>query len=78
MYLTVSDVAAQLRISKASVYQLIEGGRIAHHRIGARRGAIRISQDDLATYMDECHHGLAEKRSPQRPANARKLKHIRL
>jgi hypothetical protein len=55
-----------------------ESGRLAHHRIGARRGAIRISEDDLAAY-------LAESRQEQRleilaaPTIGRvKLKHIQL
>ena len=76
MYLIVHEVAKRLRISQSSVYLLVESGRLAHHRIGARGGAIRISEDDLTTY-------LAESRQEQKreiralPAIGRvKLKHI--
>lgn len=78
MYLTVSDVAIQLRISKASVYQLIESGRLAHHRIGARRGAIRVSQEDLDAYMADCRTGIPKRRSIQQAVSPQKLKHIKL
>jgi excisionase family DNA binding protein len=78
VYLTVHEVADRLRVSQSSVYLLVESGRLAHHRIGARRGAIRISEDDLTAY-------LAESRQDQRRESAAaplisppKLKHIKL
>jgi excisionase family DNA binding protein len=43
MYLTVHEVADRLRCSYSSDYLLVESGKLAHHRIGARRGAIRIA-----------------------------------
>lgn len=78
MFLTVSEVAAQLRISKASVYLLIESGRLAHHRIGPRKGAIRISPDDLAAYMDESRQCVERKKKVPHIATSKTLKHIRL
>ena len=78
MYLTVREVAQQLRVNPASIYALVETGKLAHHRIGARRGAIRISEADLATYLESCHRCSAEERcAPQPPVRVR-LKHIRL
>ena len=78
MYLTVSEVAAQLRISNSSVYLLIESGRLAHHRIGPRKGAIRVSPDDLAAYMAECRQSEVETRTTSQQVRSTTLKHIKL
>jgi excisionase family DNA binding protein len=76
MYLTVREVADRLRISQSSVYLLIESGRLAHHRLGARRGAIRVSEDDLAAYLAENRQD-HRRESPSSPTGGRvKLKHI--
>ena len=73
--LTVQDVAAILKVSKSLVYELIASGRIACHRIGNGRGAIRLRRDDLERYINECRvePDVAAARVP-RP----KLKHLRL
>ena len=52
MLLTVAEVAARLRVSRTCVYQLVNLGRLPHHRIGEEGGAIRISEEDLAAYLD--------------------------
>ena len=52
--LTVQDVAATLKVSKSLVYSLIASGKIACHRIGAGRGAIRVQRDDLQQFVDGC------------------------
>ncbi|MCA9028949.1 MAG: helix-turn-helix domain-containing protein [Planctomycetaceae bacterium] len=51
MFLTVREVAERLKISPSCVYQLVESGKLAHHRIGTGRGAIRISEDDLNNFL---------------------------
>ena len=78
MCLTVREVAERLRVSQSSVYLLVENGRLAHHRIGARRGAIRISEGDLAAYLAENRQDQMRE-SPAAPMVGRvKLKHIQL
>ena len=52
--LTVREVAAELSMSVTCVYQLVATGKLASHRIGVGRGAIRISEADLATFVDAC------------------------
>jgi excisionase family DNA binding protein len=47
-WLTVSDVAKQLRVSSATVYRLIDSGELRHGRVS---NAIRISQADLAAFL---------------------------
>lgn len=78
MYLTVRETADRLRISASSVYLLVESGRLGHHRIGARRGAIRISEADLAAYLAGCRQELTTNNPPPAPVALPKLKHIKL
>ena len=47
-WLSVSDVAKQLRVSSATVYRLIHRGELRHARAS---NAIRISPADLATFV---------------------------
>ena len=48
VWLTVSDVAKQLRVSLATVYRLIDSGELRRGRVS---NAIRISQADLAAFL---------------------------
>ncbi len=78
--LTVAVVAQRLVVSQSLVYQLIESGRLGHHRIGTGRGTIRVSESDLESYLSECHADAQEISDAQpkpRPRKAR-LKHIRI
>jgi excisionase family DNA binding protein len=52
MMLTVVEVAVRLRISRTCVYQLVDSRRLGSHRIGVGRGTIRISEEDLAAYVE--------------------------
>ena len=78
MYLTVQEVANRLRISLSSGYALIETGKLAHHRVGARNGAIRISEEDLARFLTERRSEPKNQRSSAPSVGRVKLKHIQL
>ena len=78
LYLTVNDVAARLQISTSSVYLLVEHGQLPHHRVGARRGAIRVSEDDLAAYLHGCREKPREQPVKAAPPSKSKLKHLKL
>lgn len=72
----VAEVARVLTISASKAYELIEKGRIEHHRID---GAIRVSHDQLSEYLEETKR---ERMTPE-PVKARRsprprLKHITL
>ena len=54
--LTAKEVARELRVSVSLVYQLVESGRLACHRIGNGRGAIRIRPEDVANYLQSCRN----------------------
>lgn len=46
--LTVRDVAARLGLSTATVYKLVNGGELAHHRVA---NAIRVAPADLEAFL---------------------------
>lgn len=77
MLLTVKNVAERLNISPSCVYQLVESGQLAHHRIGLGRGAIRVTEDDLTNYLDQVRHHASGDR-PREKASRPKLKHLKL
>ncbi|MAT73363.1 MAG: hypothetical protein CMJ58_28095 [Planctomycetaceae bacterium] len=76
MMLTVKEVAARLRVSGTCVYQLIEKGKLACHRVGCGRGAIRISENDLVAYVATCRQEPSgQALMPARSAH--RLRHLR-
>ena len=72
----VKEAAARLEVSAATVYALVASGRLGCNRIGIGRGAIRISEDQLAAYLK----GSLSEIVPDPPAITQppRLKHIRL
>jgi excisionase family DNA binding protein len=46
--LLVADVAAELRVSRATVYKLCDEGRMPHFRVA---GAIRIRREEFGAYL---------------------------
>ena len=69
--LTVADVALRLKVSESKVRQLIECGKLVVHRLPA----IRISEEDLAEYLDACRCVPVQQ---ERRASLPKLKHLKL
>lgn len=73
--LKVSDVASLLNLSASKVYELIDEGKLAHHRIG---GAIRVTEEQLAEFLEETkreRRGSKPRSAPPRPPP---LRHVRL
>jgi excisionase family DNA binding protein len=52
-FLTVRQVAEQLKLSVASIYQLCAEGKLKHYRLGLGRGTIRISEEQLQQFLKE-------------------------
>jgi excisionase family DNA binding protein len=48
MWLTVAEVAEQLRVSTMTVYRLCRAGDLPSIRVGS---SIRIKREDLAQYL---------------------------
>ncbi len=68
---TVKAVAARLACSQATVYSLIASGRLRHYRIGTGRGAIRVSEEQIAEFLSG-----AESRTAAAPSSPVKLRHL--
>lgn len=49
--LKVAEAAARLSVSQATVYDLINSGRLPSHRIGGGRGTLRIRAADLQAFQ---------------------------
>ena len=47
-FLTVAEVAAQLRVSTMTVYRLIKAGQLASVRVGK---SYRVREDDVDRYL---------------------------
>ena len=65
--LTVRQAAEQLAVSPASVYRLVETGKLLAHRIGIGRGTIRISEEQLDAFLSS-----TETETPPQPSLARR------
>ena len=50
--LTVREAGERLRVSQATVYHLCADGQLPHLRIGTGRGAIRITEEELAAFLE--------------------------
>ena len=73
--LKVSDVAERLSLSESCVYELVQRRRICHHKIG---GAIRISEEQLAEFLDQTRQERgATERSTRRLPRPR-LRHLKI
>ncbi len=77
MLLTVKEVAERLKVSASCIYQLVESGRLAHHRIGIGRGAIRFSEDDLDEFLKKSREQARQSKSTSDKPHV-KLKHLKL
>jgi excisionase family DNA binding protein len=71
----VRDVAERLEVSQATVYALIAHGKLKCSRIGLGRGVIRVSDDQLAAYLQAAEPVPVRAPAPPRPV---KLRHLRL
>ena len=76
MMLTVKEVAQRLNVSQSCIYQLVESGRIPHHRIGLGRGAIRFSDADIESFLSNSRNLASDDRATSRPTR-QKLNHLK-
>lgn len=74
MLLTVREAARRLNLSPSTVYELINRGKLMCHRVGCGRGVLRISEDDLESYLASC---LSQPVAKPSVAPRVKLKHLR-
>lgn len=68
---SVKQVADRLAVSAAVVYRLIDSGQLEAHRIGLKRGTLRISEQQIEAYLEKSKVNLSQ------PCSSKKsLKHI--
>lgn len=72
--LRVKQVAARLSLSESKVYELVERGELPHHRFG---GAIRVSEEQIAEYLDATKRERKEAQTSARRGR-RVFRHLRL
>ncbi len=73
--LTVKEVASWLRLSLAEVYRLIRSGAVSHYRVGPGKGAIRLREADVATFLEARREG--PRKPPEPIPKPRLLKHVK-
>lgn len=71
--MTVREVADRLKCAASTVYQLVETGRLGAFHIGPNGGSIRVSEDQLKQYLEDC---CSLPRVPVRKPPRPRLKHI--
>ena len=71
--LKVSQVAKRLNLSGSKVYELIEQGKLFHHRMG---GAIRVSEEQLQRFLEETKRERSPSENRQPRARVRTFKHL--
>jgi excisionase family DNA binding protein len=76
--LTIDQAAEQLNVSARTVRNPIVSGKLAHHRIGAGRGVIRISEEALNQLLAECEVRSSDAPTSPRRRERRQLRHIKL
>jgi excisionase family DNA binding protein len=52
--MTVREAARRLEVTPALVYKLCRQGKLPHRRLGFGRGVIRITEADVAAYLEAC------------------------
>lgn len=73
--MTVREVAERLRCAASTVYQLVDSGKLGAFHIGPNGGTIRVSEEQLQQYLEECR--ALPKQSVHKPPRP-KLKHIEI
>jgi excisionase family DNA binding protein len=64
---TVCEVVRSLEISVSLVYRLIESGKLGNSRHGLGRGVIRVSESQLAEYLEDEARGKRHVRTEPSP-----------
>ncbi len=57
LLLTVDEVASTLRLSRQSIYRLIDAHVLPAHRVGTGFGSLRVNAAELDAYLDKHRTG---------------------
>lgn len=72
--LNVAQSAQRLNVSTATIYGLINSGQLRCHRIGTRRGVIRVSEDNIREFLESSQ---SEASVPESVAVTTKFQHLK-
>lgn len=75
--LTVSEVAERLKLSLSAIYELIADGQLPSVRLGPKKGAVRVTEEDLQAFI-ESRRTHPRESSGFSKSKRIKLKHIKL
>lgn len=75
--LTVKELAGYLGLSLPETYKLLQSNAITHYRVGAGRGAIRIRESDVESFLEKRKQGRTVVIPPPRRPSQSPLKHIK-
>ena len=77
--LSTHDVAKLLKVSRSLVYELVETGKLPSYRIGSGRGAIRISEKDVAAFLRSSRkeRDVTSENAKTKPRQSKRLRHLK-
>ena len=78
LMMTVKQAAERLNVSEKTVRNMVKCGKLPHHRIGAGRGVIRISEHALEQHLAESEVRESLANSQTRTQDRRRLRHIKI
>ena len=75
--LTVGQVADWLSISKSSVYQMVDAGKLPVIRLGSAKGSIRFEQGDILEFLANSKTIQSRAQTPKTRA-MKALRHVQI
>jgi excisionase family DNA binding protein len=75
MLLKLNEVSQRLNCSLSNVYALVESGRLAAIPTGAGGAGLRVTEQDLAAFIDARRKARKPQSWPEK-TNPHKLKHL--
>ena len=73
IWYSVREAAGLLSLSVDTTYALVASARIAHRRIGPRRGKVQISDAAIEAYLQSCEVPVAREADPPAPVARRRM-----
>lgn len=71
--LTVDEVCERLRLTESTVRKFVKRGDLAYFKLGR---FVRVSEEDLADFMERRYHRVAERWRTPAPAAEAEVRHI--
>lgn len=76
-WFTVAEVAQLLKVSSSEIYSLAAQNLLVCHRIGSRRGCLRIAKSDLEQFLAAARQNWTEAAGPRQKRHSTDPKSFR-